>query len=844
MNRRVRTALPAVAALAALVLATAPATTTPAAQDTSTLPQRAFNVPSLGELGTDQPVPGDAALVRTAGKSGVVPRDAFRRTRAQAMAARERTRAARPAAIGRTWDLHGPEHVGGRVLDVVVDPTRPDAVYAATASGGVWYSTDAGMTYRPAWPDDYVQNIGALAGAPDGTLYAGTGEAGPGGGSLTYGGDGVYRSRDGGRTWQNIGLRDSERIGRIVVDPADPKKIWVAANGPLFDTGGERGLYRSDDGGDTWTLVLEGSTPSTGAVDISIAPDDPDTIYVTMWDRLRRPDSRDYTGGGSGLYRSTDGGETWATVGQQFFGPGIRTVGRLGVAAAPGGLVYVLSSTVNGLTGGFYVSTDGGDTFVPKSFDSELVTGGFVYAWWFGRVYVDPKDPQHVFATGVNMSRSTDGGNTFNSPPGLHADQHGMAWDPRVPDRVYVGNDGGMYRSDDNGASYEHGVYMPFNQLYSIDVSQQRPERLVAGLQDNGGRRSWTADDEVEADSWNDITGGDGTEMRINPENDLIVYGCSQYGACSVSTNGGNQRTGFDTQIIGDRKNWLTPIEFEPGNPSTVYTASSIVHRSTNDGADWEPVSLDLTDGEAGSTETNPLFRNYNTVSTIAATPGDVGFLLVGTDDGNLWYSHDNAASLTSWTKVADSDLPDHYVTSVAIDPRNPDVAYATYSGFRWGENASTVFRSADRGVSWDNISGDLPQSPVNKVQVVGDDLFVATDVGVFWTPDVAKDNGAKWYVLGDNLPIAPVWDLQYQANQHRLYAASFGRGAYSVPLAGLVAPAGPPPPVTPPAPPKKDTTGEPDRIPSTGLPATIPLAALAAAAAGVVAARKRRAEG
>lgn len=829
-----RTTLLAVTALTALAVATAPAATR---TTVAALPQRALHVPTAGELG-DQPVPGDAALLRTAGnKSLTIPPGAYARAMRQARATAARTRATMPNAAEPVWRLHGPQHIGGRVLDVVIDPLRADSVYAGTASGGVWHSTDKGMTYKSVWPEHYSQTIGALAVAPDGTLYAATGEAGPGGGSLTYGGDGVYRSRDGGKTWQNIGLRESERIGRVVVDPHDPQRIWVAANGPLFSTGGERGLYRSDDGGDTWNLVLEGANATTGAVDVAVAPDDPEVVYATMWDRLRHPDSRDYSGGGSAVYRSVDGGESWAPIGQQFFGPGLENVGRLGVAVAPGGIVYVLSSTVLGLTAGFYSSTDGGDTFTPQPLDSELVTGGFVYAWWFGRVYVDPKDPQHVFVTGVNLSESKNGGQAWGAPGGMHADQHGMAWDPDVEDRVYLGNDGGMYRSDDNGSTWEHGTYMPWNQLFSIDVSQQTPTRVMGGLQDNGGVRSWDADGEIGADTWNDVTGGDGTEMRINPENEEIVYGCSQYGACMVSTNGGNSRTSFDTQIVGDRKNWLTPIEFEQGNPSTVYTASSIVHRSVNDGQDWEPISLDLTDGEAGSTETNPLFRNYNTVSTIAASTADIGFLLVGTDDGNLWYSHDNAASLTSWTKVADSDLPKHYVTSVAIDPAKPDVAYAAYSGFRWGENDGHVFRSTDKGVSWDDVSGDLPVAPVGKVLPIGDDLFVATDVGVFWTPDVAKNGGKNWYSVGQGLPNSPVWDLAYQAKTHSLYAASFGRGAYSVPLAGLTVPTAPREPTTPT---KPRTPAEPGGIPATGLPALLPVVALAAVAAAASARRKR----
>ena len=835
----------AVAAVAALVLATAPVSPKPE-PTTTALPQRAFSNPTLGELGS-QPVPGDAALMRTAGKSVVPPTGAFVKMRAQARATAARTRALMPHVAEPEWELHGPQHIGGRVLDVVVDPLRPDAVYAATATGGVWYSTDAGMTYTSVWPDDYVQAIGALAIAPDGTLYAGTGEAGPGGGSLTYGGDGVYRSRDGGKTWKNIGLKGTERIGRIVVDPSDPKRIWVAATGPLFSSGGERGLYRSDNGGDTWELVLEAPNPTTGVVDVAIAPDsDGQTVYAAAWDRLRHPVKRDYTGPGTALYRSKDGGESWAAIGTpSYFGPNNTAIGRLGVATAPGGIVYVLSSTILGVTAGFYSSSDGGDTWIAQPPSASLATGGFVYAWWFGRVYVDPKNPQHVFATGVNLSRSTDGGQSWSPPSGVHADQHGMAWDPRVEDRVYLGNDGGMYVSEDNGATWEHGTYMPWNQLFSIDVSQQRPQRIVGGLQDNGGVRSWDVDGDVTVDSWNDITGGDGTEMRINPENDEIVYGCSQYGACAVSTNGGNSSSSFDAQIIGDRKNWLTPIEFEPGNPSTVYTGSSILHRSTNDGQDWEPISLDLTDGETGSTETNPLFRNYDTISTIAVTSADIGFILVGTDDGNVWYSHDNAANpATSFTKA--TGLPDDYVTSVAIDPKNPEIAYATFSGFRAGEFASQVYRTTDKGVTWEAIGGDLPQAPVGKVLPIGDDLFVATDVGVFWSPNIADLDGKHWFSVGQGLPMTPVWDLAYQAKTHSLYAASFGRGAYSLPLKDLT------PPGSGPLCPSNHVTcndlpqpgpvpGGP-RIPTTGLPAALPLVALLAVAGGLVVARRRRA--
>jgi photosystem II stability/assembly factor-like uncharacterized protein len=785
-------------------------------------------------------------LMRTAGRAGTIPAGAWAKARAQALAAGRRTAAAAPSLASAKWQLQGPTAIGGRVLDIVVDPLRKDAIYLAAASGGVWHSTDAGTTFTSVWPDDLVQTIGALAITPDGTLYAGTGEAGPGGGSLTYGGTGVYRSTDGGKHWQNIGLTHSERIGRIAIDPTNPKRIFVAANGPLFTTGGERGLYRTLDGGDHWTKVLTGSTPSSGAVDVAIDPVDPKRVFTTMWDRLRRPGQRDYTGGGSGLYRSTDGGDHWSNVGTPLFGPGLMTVGRLGVAIAPTdhNRVYVLSSTVDGLTGGFYISTDGGTTFIPRSFDPNLVTGGFVYAWWFGRVYVDPKNADHVFATGVNLSRSTDAGVTFESPGGVHADQHAMAWDLREPGRVYLGNDGGAYRSDDNGATYEHGEYMPWNQPFSVDVSQQRPDHIVGGLQDNGGNRSWTAaDDDVGPDVWNDITGGDGTEMRINPVNDKIVYGCSQYGACAVSTDGGNSMSAFDTQIIGDRKNWLSPIVFDPIRPSTVYTASSIVHRSRDNGQNWEVISPDLTDGEAGSAETNPLFRNYDTVTTIAPTNEDTGTIIVGTDDGHIAYTHDNAAT---WTRATDPDLPKDWVSRVRIDPHHNDIAYAAFSGFRSGNNAASVFRSADKGVGWTNISGDLPHAPLNDLLVLGDDLYAATDVGVFVTYDVAHRGGKHWLRVGAALPMTPVWSLAWHAASKTLFAADFGRGVYAVKLAGLTHGETNPPPQDPTGSLPGGSAGGGGAgnggggLAATGLPVTIPTAGLLGTLLAALAVRRR----
>ena len=709
--------------------------------------------------------------------SGVVPTGTFARATAQAALLGEQTARSSPALATAAWTLNGPTNVGGRVLDVVVDPLHADTMYVATASGGVWRSSDAGARFSSVWPDALTQSVGALAITPTGVLYAGTGEAGPGGGSITYGGTGVYRSADGGRHWTVIGLAGSERIGRIVVDPHDERILWVAANGPLYSAAGERGLYRSGDAGKTWLRMLAGSTPTTGAVDVALDPGRPDVVYATMWDRIRYPDKRVYTGVGSGAFKSVDAGRSWARIGGSTLMANPE-LGRLGIALSPShpSRVYLLASTEAGLTAGMYRSDDAGATFTP-GVDLPLITGGFVYAWWFGRVYVDPANPDHVFATGVNMSESKNGGVSFASSPGLHSDQHAMAWDPRARGRVYVGNDGGVYRSADNGTSFTHGVYMPWNQPFSIDISQQDPRRIVVGLQDNGGNRNYRKGSPPAADGYHDITGGDGTEMRIDPRDDNVVYGCSQYGACAVSADGGETTNDFSDLVVGARKAWRTPIEFDPAVGHAVYTASEIVSRSLDDGKTWRPISPDLTGGPGR--ETNPLFRNYGCVTTLAVAGDEQGTIYAGTDDGRVQVTHDGGVN---WRRS--TGLPSDWVTKVANDPRGRgQVAYATFSGFRSDKRRASVFRTADGGLTWSDISGNLPQAPVNDVLVLGRDLVVATDVGVFLTRDVAVGQGRQWLRVGAGLPNAPIQNLRWHAASRTLFAADFGRGAFQVRL-------------------------------------------------------------
>jgi len=786
-----------------------------AGAETEAQRERESGCETLADVERELTEPGDAMLRRTLFGSGeTVPTDVWARAVARSRAIRAASRSAGAGFRGSagSWEDLGPTQIGGRILDVAIDPERANTIYVATAGGGVWKSTNAGKTLTPAWPIDLTQNIGALVITKSGVLYAGTGEAGPGGGSLTYGGTGMYKSTDRGATWTQIGLQDASRFGRIVVDPTNENRIYAAVTGTLYKPGGTRGLYRSEDAGATWTQILKGDNDTTGVADIAIDPSDPKHIFATTWDAQRGPNSHAYTGVGSGVYESKDDGATFARISNPAFASS-PALGRIGVTFAPSDpkRVYLISTVVTGRFGGVWRSTDGGATFLPGA-SANLLLSASSYSWWFGRIWADPTDADRVFVAGVSLTGSTDGGLTWGDVTGsAHADQHAMAWDPKVPGRVYLGNDGGIYRSDDNGAgNWEHGDSHPFSQLYGLDVGEQDPTRRVAGLQDNGVVRNY---DGAKKGEWNEFGGGDGQRTLINPKDQEIVYGCSQYGACFVSKDGGSTQTDFTNQVVSTRKNWFTPIEFDPADPSIVYTGGEIMSRSQDDGATWTPISPDLSSGPYPPQD--PDYRNYGTITTIAPAGLENGTIYAGTDDGNLWYTHSGGGP-TGWTKASDPDLPEAWVTRVEIDRRKPsDVAYVTYSGFRTGEDAAYLLRTKDGGKTWDNITGDLPRAPLNDVNLVGDTLVVASEVGVFFS----ADQGAHWYAAGGNLPIVPVMELKSHLPGRMLYAGTFGRGMQRITFDALTPPSGTPPVTTAPAKARRNFLGIPRargcRVPS-----------------------------
>ncbi|UQA90762.1 glycosyl hydrolase [Streptomyces halobius] len=661
-------------------------------------------------------------------------------------------------ASGGQWEPLGPTNIGGRIVSLALDPERADTVYAAAASGGIWRSDDAGETFESAWPDDLTQAMGAVATSPDGTLFAGTGEPNPGGGSITYEGTGLYRSTDGGKSWQPSGLRDSGAISAITVDPDNPRRIYAAAAGSLYNGGGDRGVYRSDDGGRTWDRILKGAGEFTGATEIFVQDEE---LYAVLWDHRRTPELRTYGGVGSGVFRSGDDGRTWERLGGGLPEQG-PDVGRIGLAVA-GERVYAIVNKTSGPFEGFYASTDGGDSWTRTPADEELTDSQSTFGWWFGKIWADPKDPTHLHAAGVPLMTSKDAGATWTyDSTSIHVDQHAMVWDPRKPGRVYLGNDGGVYRSDAHGdGGWVKARHEPYTQLFSAAISPQDPARISGGSQDNGSLRSWGGE------RFNEYLGGDGEENLINPEDKENVFACYQYGNCFRSTNGGKSMAYFADKTTFKRRNWFTPMEFDPNDPQVLYYGSEVVNRSTDGGKTWQAISGDLSGGPGP----DPIYTNYGTITSIAPA-GDGRTIYAGTDDGRVWVTK---ALGEHWTKLAEGRP---WVTRVVVDPDNPDRVFTTHSAYRSGSPLAHVYGSTDGGRNWRDLTGNLPKAPVNDLVIGADSaLHIGTDQGVFTSPE----GKAEWLRLGEGMPLVPVDDLEYDNGRGRLVAATFGRGFYEL---------------------------------------------------------------
>jgi photosystem II stability/assembly factor-like uncharacterized protein len=666
------------------------------------------------------------------------------------------------------WEPVGPTNIGGRIADVAAHPTNPLICYAGAAQGGVFKTTDAGFNWTPLMDQASAMSIGSVALDPNDPeiVYVGTGEPNGGGGSVTYGGDGIYKSTNGGATWDNIGLEATRYIGRVKVDPSNSNRVFVAALGSLFSSGPDRGIYRSTDAGSTWEHVLA-STDSTGGIDLAIHPTDSNRIYACMWERIRRPHYLNYGGASSGIFRSTDGGDSWHELTNGL--PTGPDVGRIGISLCTSqpDIIYAIYADANpGYFMGVYKTTDGGDTWTQTN-DGALSNVFASYGWWFGNIRVDPINPDRVFVLGLEFYRSTTGGASWQYASGsMHVDHHGLDF-TSDPNMIYEGNDGGMYLSTNGGTVWTHLPNLPATQFYTVEVDHQHPERRYGGTQDNGTNRTLTGG----LADWHNILWGDGFYCQVDYTNNQYVYAEWQYGNLSRSTNGGSSFVSA-TSGLSSRRNWSMPVMIDPNDPTVLYTGTERVYRSTNRAQSWSSISGDLTDGPGSGNVT------FGTITTVAVAESDPLVIWAGTDDANVWCTFDGGSN---WWRT-DATLPNRWVTRVAIDPTDATISYVTLSGFRWDDPVPHVFRSTNFGATWTDISLDLPEMPVNDIVIDPENtarLIVATDLGVY----VSEDTGGSWSALGFGLPNTVVNDLELHDPTRTLIAATFGRSMWTYDL-------------------------------------------------------------
>jgi len=669
---------------------------------------------------------------------------------------------------GGSWAVEGPDNIGGRVTDLAFHPTNPYIIYAGMASGGVFRSTDGGTTWQPISDDLPVLTIGAIAVDPKhpDTIYVGTGEANAH--SFSWFGMGMYKSTDGGATWKYIGLEETHYIGRIIIDPINTSRIWVAGTGSLFGTNPERGVYRSLDGGASWDLVLS-LTDSTAAIDLAIDPSHPDTIFAAMWERVRGLNYRRSGGPSSGIYRSYDGGDTWVELTNGL--PTGPDVGRIGIAvcASSPNVVYAIYDDRATYTAQVYKSTDGGDSWT-RTNDSALSGIYSSYGWYFGQIRVSPVDRNLVFAMGIYLYRSTDGGDSWSEVGSSnHVDHHALVFDPTNPSRIFEGNDGGVYVSTNSGATWTKLYNQPTNQFYAIEIDYLDPERLYGGTQDNGTLRTLTG----AIDDWEMIFGGDGFYCIVDPTNSDVIYAEYQFGNLYKSTDLGYTWSSALDGVGSDRVNWMMPVVMDPTDNRVLYLGTYRVYKTVDGAGWWDPISGDLTDGDHGG--------GFGTITTIAVAPSDPSVIYVGTDDSNVWVTTNGGSS---WQNISGS-LPNRWVTRVAVDPTDASIAYVTFSGLRWDEDIGYVYRTDDYGSTWTDVTGNLPGAPVNAIVVdplVPSRIIVGSDVGCFYS----EMAGTNWEVLGTGLPPVPVYDLKIHNPTRTLVAGTHGRSMYSFDLGTL----------------------------------------------------------
>jgi photosystem II stability/assembly factor-like uncharacterized protein len=665
-------------------------------------------------------------------------------------------------------------------------------IFIGSASGGVWKSINGGTTFKPVFDNQSVQSIGAVTIDPSNpkTVWVGTGESWARN-SVSIG-DGVYKSTDGGENWTNVGLKNSEHIAKILVDPKNSNNVLACAMGPLWSDGEERGVYRTSDGGKTWRKVLAGANPATGCSMLSMAASEPNTVYATMWDFRRQAWTFRSGGPGSGIFKSTDGGEHWTEINQQSAkGLPNKPYGRIAIAVAPSKpqTVYAM---IESDKSALYRSDDGGQSWTRGDASQFMIWRPF----YFANLIVDPKNPEKLFKVDGPLLVSVNGGRSFNSTANSgHGDHHDMWIDPDNPNVVFTGDDGGFWRSLDGGTRWEHLMNLPISQFYHVSVDNNIPYHVYGGLQDNS---SWVGDSSypsgIANSQWENMYGGDGFWMWEDPSDPNYLYAEAQGGEIGrVNRHTHELRSIKPYALYGEKKlrfNWNTPIQMSPNEKGTIYLGSQFLYRSRDHGQSWERISPDLSTNDpekqkqeesGGVTVDNSAAEMNTTIYSISESPKNGQLIWVGTDDGNLQITRDGGKN---WTNTA-PNLPGvaqpSWISWVEASRYEESTAYAAVDRHTAGDMKPYLFKTTDYGKTWTA----LPLESVRGyAHVIKEDtvnpklLFLGTEFGLW----VSIDGGQRWMQFkGSNFPNVAVRDIVVHPRDADLIVATHGRGIWIV---------------------------------------------------------------
>ncbi|MFI5196022.1 MAG: hypothetical protein ACHQD8_02940 [Chitinophagales bacterium] len=681
----------------------------------------------------------------------------------------------------------GPGTMSGRITAIQGVDADSKTLYVGTAGGGVWKSTNAGASFKPVF-DKYCMSIGAIAvdQSNPSVVYVGAGESNMR--NTVSIGDGLYKTTDAGDNWVKIGLDSTEHIAKIIIDPKNANTIYVAAPGPLWCDSKHRGVYKSTDGGTTWNKIFF-INEKTGCADIAVDPNDPNTLYATVWEFRRFPYAFNSGGKGSGMWKSADGGKTWRELSK---GLPAKPFGRIALTLAPGAprnMIAIVEAKETGL----YISDDGGETWKSQSATLNVVSRPF----YFSCLVIDPKDPKRVYRPGFGFSYSDDGGYSFSDASydggWVHSDHHALWINPNYTNQMYLGTDGGVYYSLDRGATWMFVYSLPVGQFYHVACDNNTPYRMYGGLQDNG---SWMAPSAapggVNNSNWLDMYGGDGFWVQPDLTDNNIAYAESQGGnmgridLTTFKSIDVTPQAGKDEEKL--RWNWNTPIVTGQANHHNLYTAAQYLYKTTDQGRTWQRISGDLTtndkkkqeqENSGGLSEDNTSAENHCTIFTVAESPLDENMIWAGTDDGNLQLTTDGGKT---WANLAAgyaaAGIPSQtWVSSIEPSRFDRNTVYVTFDNHMYGDMKTYLAKSTDAGKTWKMITGSEFTGYAHKIKedlINKNLLFLGTERGLFAT----IDGGETWFRMKNHIPdYCMVRDIQVQPQTNDLVIATHGRG-------------------------------------------------------------------